>query len=129
MRKWLSHAVSLANQHYTAEGDLSCTAPKTWRFVLLDSQELDYGVGTLLLRIEAEKEIEEAETEQAGAEAVEALFGLQAEDARIEVDRAVHGNFENGRDRGKRFGRRVHEQVRHRVHVAAEEVVHAGVHV
>ncbi len=52
-KKWLSHAASLASQHYTAEGkNLSCTAPKiTWRLVLLDSQ-LDYGVGTFLLRID-----------------------------------------------------------------------------
>ncbi len=28
MRKWLSHAASLANQHYTAEENLSRTAPK-----------------------------------------------------------------------------------------------------
>ncbi len=52
MREWFSHAVSLANEHYTAEGNLSRTAPKAWRFVLPDSQlQLDYGVGTFLLRI------------------------------------------------------------------------------
>ncbi len=51
MRKWLSNAASFANQHHTAEGNLSCTAPKTWRLVLLDSQLEDYGVGTFLLRI------------------------------------------------------------------------------
>ncbi len=40
--KRLSHAASLASQHYTAEGNLSCVAPKTSRSVLLDSH-LDYG--------------------------------------------------------------------------------------
>ncbi len=50
-RGWLSHAGALANQHYTADGKLSCTTSKTWRSVLQTPHDLDYGVGKFLLRI------------------------------------------------------------------------------
>ncbi len=44
-------AAVLSNQHYTADGNLSCKTPKFWRLVLHNYQ-LDYGVvGTFLHRI------------------------------------------------------------------------------
>ncbi len=54
MRQWLSHAASLVSQQYTAEGNLSCTASKACRFVLLDSK-FEYGVGIFLLRIDRDQ--------------------------------------------------------------------------
>ncbi len=50
IRRDLSDAAVLASQHYTADANLSCTTPKT-RALVLQIYQLDYGVGTFLLRI------------------------------------------------------------------------------